>query len=198
MPLNPPEDAPSIPLSETGTLIVVVPAAEGLVVAADSRSTTMHGEFIDGQEKVHTVATASPVVVGLSGATRFSESNPATAAAHDWSASPTYAFHCYDAVRAHLEQRPDFLLTKTSLNEVAGSLAAALEISFIRWPQKRREFRERDVCSLILCQVEADVSACGSVVVSVAADGSVARSPPMLWRYRAADGKDRLFFGSYT
>ncbi len=183
--------------SETGTLIVVIPTADGIVVAADSRG-VVRGNPIDGRKKLHVASTRRPVVFAVTGAADFPHACPPNVEFIDWMTDPLYVFRASDCVRSYLGRNPSFVLTEVALSAVAVDLAGAVSVFLSRCPQKLDEFSGRDICVLVVCQTESrESSLCGSVGLSVKPDGEVVLCTPTVRRYRSTDEKHLDFFGEW-
>lgn len=183
-------------LAERGTLVVVVPAANGVVVASDLRS-TVGGKFFDGREKLHVVNTFAPIVFAFTGAPDFANPPPAGAELEDWVPRVSYAFRASDLVRSFLEGRRDFVLTDLSLRDVAVYVLAGARDFLGRRPQALNIFLGRELCRLALCQADAGGSASlyGSAVLKVELNGDIVLSQAQFTRYLPTDEMDFQLIG---
>jgi hypothetical protein len=136
----------------SGTLVLVFPTADGLVVAADSR-TRFRGKFYDVREKLHCAQTRAPIVFAITGSGDFPEGLPAGVAPEDWLRKCSYAFRGKDVVHTYLESHPEFLLSSSGLGEMARALAIAYSEFFRRFSDRVEEFIGRYFCRLVICQV---------------------------------------------
>jgi hypothetical protein len=183
---------------EAGKLIVVIPTADGLVVAADSRD-AIRRFFTDNRKKLHVVNTRRPVVFAITGASDFPYPCPPKLNLSEWTANPdNYAFRTSTVVRMYLEQRPDFSLTEASLEEAAVELAGAVYTFIGSNPPKIEELAGRDLCVLLICQVkDSGDSIVGSVGFRVASDGSVHPGQSSFWQSRILDELFLQTFGEW-
>jgi len=81
--------------------------------------------------------------------------------------------------------------------EAAQALSAGAAAFLARWPNIATNFAGRDLCRLVLCQVDPgnQESLYGSVPIVVGPDRKVAFGDPRFLRYRATDDKDLQLIG---
>jgi hypothetical protein len=162
------------------TLVLVIPAKDGTVVAADSRATASGRRSFDGRKKLHIAETTPKTVFAITGAADFPNSIQAGGPLEEWS----YAFRSRDAVCSYLAKRVDFVLTEQRTREIAEVLAVSVG-SFLRRCGKHREFVGRGVSRLVLCQFDAlsRSSLYGSVEVTMNDTGEVSLAGGRFERY---------------
>src|SRR5437588_3979742 len=93
-----------IPLATSGTLVVVIPTRDGLVVAADSRSTVL-GQNFDGAEKLQLANTETPILVTITGTSDFANMPPPGVSLIDWMPNATYNYRGTAFVVSYLGKR---------------------------------------------------------------------------------------------
>jgi hypothetical protein len=168
---------------------------EGLVIAADSRG-VVGGHFIDGRRKLHVASTTQPVVFALTGTADFPEACPPGVAFIKWMTNPPYVFRASESVLTHLARNPTFVLTETGLYGTAMALSEAVSAFLERFPKKLNEYSGSDICTLLMCQTEnRENTVCGSVGLSIDAEGAFVLSKLTLIRYRSSDDKALQLFG---
>lgn len=183
-------------IAASGTLVMVFPTADGLVVAADSR-TRFRGKLYDVRDKLHRADTRAPIVFAITGSGDFPDALPVGVAPEFWLRHCSYAFRGKDIVQTHLERSPEFLLSEVSLHEVARTLAVAYCGFFLHFPTKATEFEGHGICRLALCQVNpADGEMrFGSIGLAIDADGLAGTSDSRFVAYQRTYSKSYELIG---
>lgn len=187
-----------VPETEYGTLVMVIPTRDGLVIAADSRG-MVRGRFIDGRRKLNVADTATPLVFAMTGSTDFPDHCPYGADPDAWFANPAYAFRTSEAVREYLHAHPEFVLNETTIREATRALMMAVDVGlYSRFPQMRFNRAGQDLCCLIICEAEAGGTfAVAWACLAFDADSCLFMREPIIWRYRPLNEKACLPFGEY-
>jgi hypothetical protein len=136
----------------SGTLVLVFPTADGLVVAADSR-TRFREKLYDVREKLHRAHTHAPIVFAITGSGDFPDELPARADPEWWLRHCTYAFRGKDIIQAYLMRHPDFIVSSVSLETIAQELSGAYSAFLARFPTLAAQNVGHGICRLVLCQV---------------------------------------------
>lgn len=162
-----------------GTLVLVIPTRDGIVVAADSRG-AVRGQFYDGRKKLRVARTIPPIVFAITGAADFPNAIQPGIPPEDWS----YAFRSHETVSSCLLQDREFVLTPGRVNDIGDALALSVG-SFLTRSGKLEEFADRDICRLVVCQSDAATgdSLYGSVAISMGSTGTIGLSGARFERY---------------
>lgn len=183
----------SIALS--GTLVVVIPSREGLVIAADSRS-TVDGQYFDGVVKLHVTQTQRPIVVAVTGTANFIDAPPKGISLEDWFPKATYRYRGTSFAQAYLNQRPDTVLSASVVSAVAAAFATSLGEGLDADPSKKAHFAGQELCRVVLAQTESDGSMrYASVPLNVDSGGRVIPGTPVFEVYRANDERTMHYLG---
>ena len=185
----------TVVLATTGTLVVVVPSQDGLVVAADSRSTVL-GQNFDGIGKLQIARTHRPILVTITGTSDFADPPPPGVSLKEWMPKATYQYRGNPFVQTLLEKRPEISLSHTSAAEVASALASSLNEFLGARPALTVQYVSQDLCRLVLCQESTDgVMLFASVPLVVDDRGHVEAQATTFKRYGGQDGKVMEFIG---
>lgn len=181
--------------TESGTLVVVIPTADGLVIAADSRG-MVGGRPLDIRQKLQIANTTQPTVFAITGAPDFPASCPPEIPPEVWFANPLYVFRSCEVLQEYFAAHPEFRLTATSLNEATCSLAAAASAFLKACPAKLQEFANKNLSYVVICQAGPDGLMCRGVCLAVDGDGQVSPAGAAERYWKSGYPKDFEFFGS--
>lgn len=182
--------------SISGTLIIVIPTMDGLVVAADSR-TTFRGKFYDCREKLHVASTRTPIVFAITGSGEFPWSIPHGADPEPYLRNGPFAFRGRDSVLGYFDRDPHFVVSSTSIELIGKELATGFSDFLARYPNKATEFLGKNACRLVACQVDqasGDLLV-ASIAIAIDPCGNAAPTAPWFAQYKSADATACLFFG---
>jgi hypothetical protein len=183
--------------SASGTLVIVIPTVDGLVVAADSR-TRFRDKFYDCREKLHVSATRAPIVFAITGSGEFPWSVPPGVDPEESLRNGPFAFRGRDSVLAYLERDPDWVISNTGLESIGKELATGFSKFLACYPAKARDFIGKNICLLVLCQI-APVSGellVGSIAIGIDPNQIACPKAPWFSRFTPPDATDSLFFGA--
>jgi hypothetical protein len=182
--------------SASGTLVLVFPTANGLVVAADSR-TRFRQKLYDVREKLHLADTQAPIVFAITGSGDFPDELPARVDPELWLRQCSYSFRGKDVVQTYLKRSPEFLLINASLDEIARALADAYSKFFLRFRSKIAEFTGQCFCRLVLCQVNPTDGEMrfGSIGLMLDENGIASVGDSRLVKFCATDAKTLELIG---
>lgn len=184
-----------IPLATSGTLVVVIPTRDGLVVAADSRSTVL-GQSYDGAEKLQLANTETPTLVTITGTSDFANAPPPGVSLMDWMPKATYKYRGTAFVVSYLGKRQRISLSETTLMETAKALTVSLQDFLKSEPLMAAQFSNKELCRLVLCQASAKRGQIyGTVALRVDAKGLVSVESPLVKVFRDGDPKSLEFIG---
>jgi hypothetical protein len=180
----------------SGTLILVIPTAEGLVVAADSR-TRLRGKFYDCREKLHVAGTRAPFVFAITGSGEFPCAIPHGIDPEPHLRDGPYAFRGRDAVLAYCERNPDFVISCAGLELIGQGLATGYSEFLARHPTKADECIGQCICRVVLCQVDpvGGELLIASIAIAIDADRRASPTAPTFHRVTSTDAAVCLFFG---
>jgi hypothetical protein len=175
--------------------VVVIPTRDGLVIAADSRS-TVQGQYLDGVVKLHVARTKRPIVVSITGTSDFAHAPPAGISLQDWFPKATYEYRGTSFVQAYLDNRPDTVLSASVASTVAEAFATSLGAYFDTRPAMKSRFVRQDLCRLVLAQAGSDGSMLyASVPLSLDSEGRVIVGANTFKAYRPHDEKAMEYIG---
>jgi len=145
---------------------VVIPTRDGLVVAADSRSTVL-GQYYDGVAKLKIAATDTPMLVTITGNSDFADPPPAGVTLRDWMPRATYRYQGSAFVLSYLAKRSAFVLSEASLVETADKLAESLSEflkskPLVAAPSLRVRTLQARTLSGIVARAEPDLWLCSA------------------------------------
>lgn len=180
----------------SGTLVVAVPAKDGLVVAADSR-TTAAGEFIDGKPKLGVAGSSQRLLFTITGISEFIDPPPPGTSIREWIRVAPVRYDGAAFVNHHLRDHPIPALTESALASVGTALAASVTDYFRRRPAAAVNFRGRELCRLGLFQFDERRlhALLGSALIVVDDSGAALAQPPVVERIRQDDPKRLWFMG---
>lgn len=135
-----------------GTLVVVVPTVEGILIAADSRATAA-GRFIDDIDKIEVAPTDHPVVFALTGLTEFLAPCPDHLSLNEWVSELRFSFRARDIVNRYYALTPHFTLRQDSFTELARTLAVHYQRYLMTVPYLWPTLSCKPLCRLVACQI---------------------------------------------
>jgi hypothetical protein len=140
-----------------GTLVVVVPTADGILIAADSRGTAA-GRFIDHLQKIEVAPTRRPIVFALTGLTEFLSPCPNHLTLDQWISESRFSFRASDVVNSLFSSTPNFILSLDTFTELAQSLANQYQHYLMSDRRLRTTLVGKSLCRLAMCQIRPDDS----------------------------------------
>ena len=115
-----------------GTLVVAIPCREGLLVAADRRS-TLRGEQVDGASKLEALNGSPATVITVTGTGEFIGDPPAGQTAASWLANAPRKFDARLLLKTAIDRRERTLDPET-LRGVADELVSEFRTFFGSYP----------------------------------------------------------------
>ena len=178
-----------------GTLVLAMPTRDGLVVAADSRSTLL-GSFFDGREKLYTVETAHPTIISITGTSNFAIPPPVGTPIATWLPNAEYRYRGKDALRSYLEDKREFELTLGSAEDAAEFLAQSISDYLTADLDNHRNFLGTELCRAVIFQCpEQDSMRTATMAFTVDQEGSVQAQNATFNEYKKDNVKDFGLFG---
>jgi hypothetical protein len=179
-----------------GTLVIVVPTADGLVIAADSR-TRMRDALYDGREKLHVAGVRSPIAFAVTGAADFPDFLPEGRSPENWLQNCTYAFRSKNVVQSYLSAHNEFAIDDKALIDIGLDLAERVSDFFFIYEDVAHQFHGKTLSLLVLNQVSPsdDSLLSGSIPISIDSHGVASPGSPMVSRFMSTDIAKPLLFG---
>ena len=170
------------------TLVISIPTADGFVMAADSRA-LYEGHFYDYREKLHVGRGQGPIGFAVTGSADFPWTIAPGYSPAEWLPHVPYFFRAKDKVQTYLERNPGVVLNHEAIHEVAHFLALSVVDFFTEQPEICARHIGRDMCRLVLCQVDPlnDEPLYGAITLSIDLHRKVSLTNPRFMRYRAID-----------
>ena len=133
---------------------MVIPTREGVVVAADSR-TTVAGKYFDNREKLHFLKGDPSVAFALTGTSEFIPFPPLGVNLRKWVDTAEPEFEGSQIIASHLESNWNGELSDESLRQIATAFGKAVYEFYVRRPNALRPFLGKDLCRFVMIQFDA-------------------------------------------
>jgi hypothetical protein len=143
-----------LPIVIAGTLILVIPTREGVIIAADSLS-TVGGIAIPDRTKLHTIPNFNRTVFTITGYSDFFPAPPSNVGTAIWIRTAQPIFSGQDSVRKVLSEAGDIRVSQTLLKLIGESLVRDFQGYFKNKPDSKRQFIGTEICRLLLAQYDA-------------------------------------------
>jgi hypothetical protein len=143
-----------LPTPASGTLVVIVPSADGLVVAADSRTSVL-GATCEMHDKITIPKRPKRTVIAVTGEVAFIQ--PPTARQSDvcgYMKSAPRMLDIASVVKRHLE-RKNIDLKKLALEEVGAECVGAVERFKELYPSALESYFGREVFSVVIASYDS-------------------------------------------
>ncbi len=139
-----------------GTLIVIIPTRDGVVVASDSLA-SVGGVSVPNRGKLHTVPGSARTVFTITGTATFVSPPPSTTDLVTWVQRAEPMFSGDEIVGGVLSQTGDTDVTEPLLHLVGESLVKGFTAFFQRSQDVQRIFAGEDICLPLIVQFDAKI-----------------------------------------
>lgn len=160
--------------SISGTLVLAIPAREGLVFAADSLA-TVDGKSIPDRRKLNIVTSSKSTAFSITGTSTFIASPPNNVDLVSWAQEQAPLFSGADVVDRVLAKSGDSKVSEEILASAGGQLASGLTDYLADKRENLKTFIGREICRLVIAQYDSVASEylIATVVLQVTSEGLI-------------------------
>lgn len=171
----------------SGTLVILIPTKDGIVAAADSRTTVL-GKHYDNMKKLHVVPKIN-MFYTITGTSSFLTKAPSAFITEDWIRNTPLDFDGEKIVEDFLFSSQTKVLNKTYLSKIAGIYVDSLKKFFIEYPGALTKFKEDSICRVVLAQYlsKKKLSIVGTFTVTVSSEWKIQPKLDKIEYYKVAN-----------
>ncbi|MBL7074245.1 hypothetical protein ISS37_03285 [candidate division KSB1 bacterium] len=142
-----------LPMVSTGTLIVIIPTQDGIVIAGDSRS-TVGGSYIDGQEKICFVENIVDLSFTMTGFTRANPPPPQNVGLLSWYEEAPLLYDGKKIMHSYLKEHKTDQINENFLMNLSRILIDTLTKYFNQSPAGKETFKGNDICKPVIVKYD--------------------------------------------